>query len=53
MHHFYIPKTLVTFNFLLPVGTEDTSEIFYEDGISFIPLRNWSRAGKFKQHYFL
>ena len=25
--------------------TEDTSAIFNEDGISFIPLRNWSRAG--------
>ena len=31
--------------FCFPVMTEDTSEIFNEDGISFIPLRDWSRAG--------
>ena len=30
---------------IFPVMTEDTSEIFNEDGISFIPLRDWSRAG--------
>ena len=32
------------------VGTEDTSEIFYEDGISFIPLRSWGREGKTECH---
>ena len=34
--------------FILLVRTEDTSEIFYEDGISFIPLQNWSQGGKYK-----
>ena len=39
----------------ISVGTEDTSEIFYEDGISFIPLRSWGREGKTECHliYFL
>ena len=34
----------------ISVGTEDTSEIFYEDGISFIPLRSWGREGKRECH---
>ena len=34
----------------ISVGTEDTSEIFYEDGISFIPLRSWGREGKPECH---
>ena len=34
----------------ISVGTEDTSEIFYEDGISFIPLRSWGREGKTECH---
>ena len=34
--------------FIFAVTTDDTSETFHEDGISFIPLRNWSRAGNRK-----
>ena len=41
---FEIAEIVYTFS-IFPVMTEDTSEIFNEDGISFIPLRDWSRAG--------
>ena len=34
---------------IFSVGIEETSDIFYQDGISFIPLQGWTHGGKRKQ----